>query len=359
MQETLIQLACKDKKVSWDGVNVKIMQNKKYRALVVRGTVETGFSRKVEMLSLADLPQGELLIRIHYSSLNYKDALSAQGNHGVTRRYPHTPGVDAAGVVESSESALFSVGDEVLCMAYDLGMNTAGGFAEYIRVPASWVLAKPVGISLYESMQLGTAGFTAAQCVDRLLTSGIKPENGTILVTGATGGVGSLAVALLKTIGFTVTGVTGKENEHDFLQHLGCTTILNRKQATGRKSAAMLRERWAGVVDTVGGEILASAIKATCYDGVVTCCGNAASGDLPLTVYPFILRGVSLVGIDSACCPMERRKRIWDKLASDWKLHILDELTSCISLDDLNPAIDAMLAGQARGRVVIDVRKEQ
>jgi putative YhdH/YhfP family quinone oxidoreductase len=333
------------------------MQKKKYRALVVRGNPETGFSRRVERLSLDNLPAGDLLIRIHYSSLNYKDALSAQGNRGVTRRYPHTPGVDAAGVVESSTVEQFCAGDEVLCMGYDLGMNTAGGFAEYIRVPSQWVLAKPAGISLYESMQLGTAGFTAAQCVDRLLGLGLTPETGTVLVTGATGGVGSLAVALLKKIGFSITGVTGKASEHDFLQKLGCGEILNRQQATGRSSAAMLRERWAGVIDTVGGDILASAIKATCYDGVVTCCGNAASGDLPLTVYPFILRGVTLVGIDSASCPMVRRKSIWEKLASDWKLNMLDELTSCISLDELESAIDAMLAGQARGRMVVDVRK--
>ena len=331
------------------------MEQKTYKALVVRGNPEQGFKRAVEERYIADLPVGEVLIRVHFSSLNYKDALSAIGNRGVSRNYPHTPGIDAAGVVEASTVDRFAVGDEVLCMGYDLGMNTAGGFSQYIRVPAKWVLAKPDQISLYETMQIGTAGFTAAQCVDRLLHFGVTPGSAPVLVTGATGGVGSIAVALLSRLGFDVTGVTGKESEHHFLQQLGCTTILNRKQSTGRSSAAMLRERWAGVVDTVGGEILATAIKSTRYEGVVTCCGNAASGELPLTVYPFILRGVSLVGIDSASCPMSRRSTIWQQLAGPWRLDMLDSISSCISIDQVSRAIDNMLAGKIRGRVVVDL----
>ena len=331
------------------------MNRTTYKALVVRGNPEQGFKRAVEERSIADLPEGEVLIRVHFSSLNYKDGLSAIGNRGVTRKYPHTPGVDAAGVVEASTDDRFAVGDEVICMGYDLGMNTSGGFGQYIRVPANWVLAKPDQLSLYETMQIGTAGFTAAQCVDQLLHFGVQTEQGPILVTGATGGVGSTAVALLSKLGFEVTGVTGKEREHPFLQQLGCTAILNRQQATGKTSTAMHRERWAGVVDTVGGDILASAIKATYYDGVVTCCGNAASGDLPLTVYPFILRGVSLVGIDSANCPMARRSRIWQQLAGPWRLGMLDTISSCIPLDQVSRAIDDMLAGKIRGRIVVDL----
>ncbi len=332
------------------------MQNTTFRALVVSNDAEKGFTREIKKLPLSDLPRGQVVIRVHFSSLNYKDALSAIGNRGVTKKYPHTPGVDAAGVVVSSTVEQFSPGDEVLCMGYDLGMNTAGGFADYISVPADWVMAKPAGISLYETMQLGTAGFTAAQCVEMLFKFGFEPGQGAVLVTGATGGVGTIAVALLANLGCAVTGVTGKNEEHPFLKKLGCCAILNRKQATGRSSAALLRERWAGVVDTVGGEILSSAVKATRYDGVVTCCGNAASGDLPLTVYPFILRGVSLVGIDSASCPMSRRKRIWDKLAGPWKLDVLDVLTTCIPFDQLSAAIDTMLQSQSRGRIVIDMR---
>ncbi len=330
-----------------------------YRALVVRRDSEQGFTRAVEELFPAELSPGDVLIRVHFSSLNYKDALSATGNRGVTRKYPHTPGVDAAGVVESSHAPQFNVGEKVICMGFDLGMNTDGGFAEFVRVPAEWVLKKPDGISLYETMQLGTAGFTAAQCVDRLLELGVTPDKGRVLVTGATGGVGSIAVALLRKAGFEIAGVTGKESEHPFLQQLGCTTILNRKQATGRPGVALLRERWAGVVDTVGGEILASAIKATRYDGVVTCCGNAASGDLPLTVYPFILRGVSLVGIDSASCPIARREAIWQRLAGPWKLDMLEEVSTCITLEQLSPMIDEMLQARTRGRIVIDLRAEQ
>ena len=331
------------------------MNQTAYRALVVRGNPEQGYKRAVEEVSIADLPAGEVLIRVHYSSLNYKDGLSAIGNKGVTRKYPHTPGIDAAGVVEASTDDRFAVGAEVICMGYDLGMNTSGGFAQYIRVPAKWVLTKPDQLSLYETMQIGTAGFTAAQCVDRLLHFGVQTDQGPILVTGATGGVGSTAVALLSKLGFEVTGVTGKESEHPFLQQLGCTAILDRQQATGRPAAAMLKECWAGVVDTVGGEILATAIKSTRYNGVVTCCGNAASGDLPLTVYPFILRGVSLVGIDSANCPMTRRNSIWQQLAGSWRLDMLDRVSSCISLDQVSRAIDEMLAGKIRGRIVIDL----
>ncbi|WP_417911214.1 YhdH/YhfP family quinone oxidoreductase [Candidatus Electronema sp. PJ] len=326
-----------------------------FRALVVREQ-DGSFQRAVEERRLTDLPPGEVLIRVHFSSLNYKDALSASGNRGVTRKYPHTPGIDAAGVVAVSSVPQFVEGDEVICMGRDLGMNTPGGFGEYIRVPAAWVLAKPEPLSLYETMQIGTAGFTAAQCVDKLLANGLQPEQGPVLVTGATGGVGSLACALLAKLGFAVTAVTGKESAHDFLRQLGCTAVLNRQQAIGRVGAALLRERWAGVVDTVGGEILVGAIKATCRHGIVTCCGNAASGDLSLTVYPFILRGVSLVGIDSAECPLARRKAIWEQLAGPWHSalqEVLNSLSSCISLEQISHTVDAMLAGQTRGRIVV------
>jgi putative YhdH/YhfP family quinone oxidoreductase len=257
-------------------------------------------------------------------------------------------------VVESSD-ARFTAGQGVLCMGYDLGMNTAGGFAEYIRVPAGWVLPAPSGMTLKECMEIGTAGFTAVQCVERLQFHGV-PTDTPVLVTGATGGVGSTAVALLAKLGYRVTGVTGKESEHDFLTRLGCSTIITRRQAMGRTSAAMLKERWNGVVDTVGGEILASAIKATRYEGVVTCCGNAASADLRLTVYPFILRGVTLVGIDSARCPLARREEIWQKLSGPWKLSLPDTFSTTIGLEGLSEAIDAMLVGRIRGRVVVDCR---
>ncbi|NOX80501.1 MAG: YhdH/YhfP family quinone oxidoreductase [Deltaproteobacteria bacterium] len=328
-----------------------------FRALVVSEKEPGSYTRQICEKSLDDLPAGEVLIRVDYSSLNYKDALSATGNRGVTRKYPHTPGIDAAGVVVRSAVKEFRPGHEVLACGYDLGMNTPGGFGRYIRVPAAWVMHKPSALTLHACMQLGTAGFTAAQSVFALLGSGMKRADGPILVTGATGGVGSIAVALLARLGFVVTAVTGKAGEHDFLRRLGAAAVLNRKQATGGMTRMLLRERWAGVVDTVGGDILATAIKATKYDGRVTCCGNAASGELPISVYPFILRGVQLLGIDSARCPMARRKEIWRKLGGEWYIPFLEEMTRTISLPELDAAIDRMLRGGIRGRIVVDLQE--
>jgi putative YhdH/YhfP family quinone oxidoreductase len=331
------------------------MKDISYKALVVRENDSGDFSTDIEIRNTADLPEGDVLIRVHYSSLNYKDALSASGNRGVTKKYPHTPGVDAAGVVVWSRDNRFEVGAEVLVCGYDLGMNTSGGFGEYISVPAGWVLSKPQSMSLQSSMQLGTAGFTAAQCVAALIDSGINTTDGSVLVTGATGGVGSVAVALLAHLGFMVTAVTGKEDEHSFLRRIGASDILNRQQATVGSDRLLLRERWQGVVDTVGGNMLATAIKSTLYGGTVTCCGNASSGDLPINVYPFILRAVKLVGIDSAECPLERRKEIWHKLAGEWQLPHLAEMSRTITLKELDASIEKMLQGGIRGRIVVNL----
>jgi acrylyl-CoA reductase (NADPH) len=330
---------------------------KKYQALVVEKTAENQFVRAIREKSTEELPAHEILIRVHYSSLNYKDALSASGHRGVTKRYPHTPGIDAAGVVTESAVAEFQPGDEVLACCYDLGMNTPGGFGQYIRVPAAWVLKCPPGLSLRESMIYGTAGFTAAQCVLRLEENQVQPAAGAILVTGATGGVGSMAVAILARSGYQVTAATGKAEAGDFLRRLGAAMIISREQAVDTKGRALLRERWAGVVDTVGGGMLATAIKATCYGGTVTCCGNAASSDLPLTVYPFIIRGVRLIGVDSAECSMAIRQLVWRKLANEWKLPELDGMATMISLAELDRHIELILAGQETGRVVVDLRE--
>ena len=335
------------------------MANDRFQALVVRKDDDGVCHRRVESRFLDELPEGEVLIRVSYSSLNYKDALSADGNRGVTRRYPHTPGIDAAGQVRSSMVPDCTAGMNVLCMGYDLGMNTSGGFGEYIRVPASWVMEVPDGLSLFESMQLGTAGFTAAQCVHALREHGLRPDSGPVLVTGATGGVGSLAIRLLAHLGYRAVAVTGKSDQEPYLRNLGASEVVGREQLLRGQRRMLLRERWAGVVDTVGGEILATAIKTTCYGGMVTCCGNAASGDLPLNVYPFILRGVVLAGIDSANCPMSRRREIWHKLAGDWKLAGLDALARVVSLPELDEEITRMLQGRACGRVVVDLRDER
>lgn len=326
----------------------------KYRSFVVREQANGEFAGAVEWLDKQDLPPGEVLVRVHYSSLNYKDALSASGNRGVTRRYPHTPGIDAAGVVEESSVSATQPGDQVIVSGYELGMNHPGGFAEYVRVPAAWVVRLPVGLSLEQAMMLGTAGFTAGRCVEMLRLQGCVPGNGEILVTGATGGVGSISVAILAGIGFAVTALTGK-NESAYLHDLGARVVLSRAEFLRSRKKMLLPERWSGVVDTVGGEYLETAIKETRYEGVVTSCGNAASGDLALSVYPFIIRGVRLIGIDSARCSMAIRERIWGLLATEFKVRRLEHLVSVITLEQLDEAIQAMLTGSARGRKVVQL----
>jgi len=326
-----------------------------FRALLVEEGEEGAYRRRIAERHIDELPTGGVLVRVHYSSLNYKDALSAAGNRGVTRRYPHTPGIDAAGIVAESADPRFPVGREVLVCCYDLGMNTPGGFGQYIRVPVGWVMAKPDGLSLRECMIVGTAGFTAAQCVDALIAHPLAPGEGKVLVTGATGGVGSFAVALLAGLGFRVAAVTGKVELGDFLRSLGADEIVPRDKAVDNSGRMLLKAKWVGVVDTVGGEILATAIKSTRYGGVVTACGNAASAELPLNVYPFILRAVSLVGIDSAECPMEKREQVWQRLATAWRPADLERFVNEIHLEKVSDAIDAMLAGRHSGRTIVNL----
>lgn len=331
------------------------MKNRIFKALVVHEIAANRFERRIEERSVDDLPAGDVLVRVHYSSLNYKDALSATGNRGVTRRYPHTPGIDAAGVVEECTVGAFEPGDEVIVSCYDLGMNTPGGFGQYIRVPFGWLVKLPEGLTLRESMMIGTAGFTAAQSVATVMSRGVSTGAGKILVTGATGGVGSIAVYLLAREGYYVVAVTGKPEAERYLLNLGASEILLRDKARDASDKMMLKGKWAGVIDTVGGEILTTAIKSTRYGGVVTCCGNAASPDLPLNVYPFILRAVSLHGIDSAQCALETREKIWQKLAGAWKITNLQQLCTEISLDELNEAIDRILAGKLTGRMLVNL----
>jgi len=333
------------------------MDSKTFKAMVVQETADGTYTRRIAEKSLDDLPAGEVLVRVHYSSLNYKDGLSATGHRGVTKNYPHTPGVDAAGVVEESLSDAFQPGDEVIVTSYDLGMNTSGGFGQYIRVPARWVVPLPENLSPKESMAYGSAGLTAGFCILKLQEHGITPERGEILVTGATGGVGSFAVAMLAKIGYQVVAVTGKMDEKQFLIDLGAKEIISRDEATDTSGKPLLKGRWAGVVDAVGGEILATAIRSTKLHGAVTCCGNVASPDLPINVYPFILRGISLVGIDSQSFPMTFRRQTWEKIATDWKLDNLDRQTSVCSLEELDSEIDLILAGKQKGRVIVDLER--
>ncbi|GAB7087997.1 YhdH/YhfP family quinone oxidoreductase [Marinifilum fragile] len=327
--------------------------DKEFKAL--RISEENGeYKREIVSRKIEDLPEGEVLIRVGYSSLNYKDALSVSGNKGVTRNYPHTPGIDAAGIVEESSSDKFKVGDEVIVTSYDLGMNTDGGFAEYIRVPACWVVALPKELSFRDAMIYGTAGFTAALSVYKLLASGQTPEMGPVVVTGALGGVGSIAISILSSLGFEVVAATSEPTGgEDVLHELGASSRISKEITDDQSGRPLLRPLWAGAIDVIGGNTLHTLLKACKPMGTVTCCGNIGSGDLPMTVYPFILNGISLIGIDSQNCPMELRQKVWDKLAADWNVYKHKEQVIESSLEELDTYIDLMLQKKSRGRVIV------
>lgn len=330
----------------------------RFKALLVRDARAGGVTRAIEERTIDALPAGDTLIRVQYSSLNYKDALSATGHRGITRRYPHTPGIDAAGVVVGSASGAFAADSEVIVTGYDLGMNTPGGFGEYIRVPADWVVPRPAGLTLREAMMLGTAGFTAALSLTRLQQLGIGPGNGEVLVTGASGGVGSLAVSMLARVGYTVVAATGKPDARDFLLRLGAQDVIARDALKANADKPLLAGRWAAAVDTVGGDTLAGVLKAVKPHGAVTTCGMVDAAGFSTTVYPFILRGVALLGVDSAATPMPLRREIWNRLATDWKPPGLDALARPCVLEELETEIANMLAGRVRGRVLVMVQEQ-
>ncbi|MES2518787.1 MAG: YhdH/YhfP family quinone oxidoreductase [Bacteroidota bacterium] len=329
------------------------MQNQSFKALQISENTEKQYITNIIERQVSDLPAGEVLVKVQYSTLNYKDALSSVGNKGVTRNYPHTPGIDAAGVVAESDSLDFKVGDEVIVTSYDLGMNTSGGFAEYIRIPARWVVSMPTGLSMREAMIYGTAGFTAAMCINALISNGLSPEKGKVLVTGSTGGVGILSVAILKKLGFEVTAVTGKPEAAEFLTKVGASEIVTREALDDQSGRPMLKSVYAGVIDTVGGNILATALKSLNYGGTVAACGLVASPELHTSVFPFILRGNALFGIDSAECPMPLRRYIWQKLASDWKPSDLESLATEISLEEVHEKLNLILKGRALGKSLV------
>lgn len=327
-----------------------------YRAFRVDKTDDRRFVRRVVTRDTAELPSHDLLIDVKYSSLNYKDALSATGNPGVTRNFPHTPGIDAAGVVLESSDAAAAPGDEVIVIGFDLGMNTPGGFGQRIRVPAAWAVPLPNGLDVRSAMILGTAGFTAALCVHKLETvGGMTTDGGPVLVTGATGGVGSVAVKLLALLGYEVHAVTGKAAQHDFLRRLGAAKVMTREEAEAGAERPLGRETWGGVVDTVGGQILVNAVKSLRYGASLAACGLVASPAIPATVLPFILRHVNLLGIDSVELPLAQKAEIWRKLAGPWQLAGLEELVQPLRLDTLSGAIDRILAGEMVGRGLLDL----
>ncbi|HET8701504.1 MAG TPA: YhdH/YhfP family quinone oxidoreductase [Nitrococcus sp.] len=330
------------------------MSGEGFRAYRVEQTGQGQYVSSVRALTTDDLPAGEVLVQVHYSSLNYKDALSATGAKGVTRRYPHTPGIDCAGVVVESASPAWHGGDEVIVTSYDLGMDTDGGFAGYVRVPAEWVVRRPEGLTLRQAMICGTAGFTAALCIQALEDQGVRPESGEVLVTGATGGVGSMAVGLLSIRGYRVVAATGKQDAADWLRNLGAHEVIPREAVTDTSARPLLKVRWAAAVDAVGGDFLAATLKAIAYRGAVACCGLVASAELHTTVLPFILRAVSLLGIDSQNAPRDLRERTWSRIAEDWCVQRFDAIATEITLDQVTEHLQRLLEGHVRGRILLN-----
>lgn len=329
------------------------MSDISFKALRVEETANGEFDKAIATRSIQDLPEGELTIRVHYSSLNFKDALSAHGNRGVTRKFPHTPGIDAAGEVVEDSSGRFSVGDEVIITGYDLGMNTDGGLAEYIRIPSAWAVPLPSGLTLRESMILGTAGLTAALCVEKLLNAGAKPEDGDVLVTGSTGGVGSVAIALLSKLGFSVTAATGKLEASKHLTDLGASCVVERDSLTEFGSKPMVKPQWAHAVDTLGGEYLFNVVKALHYGGSVAACGLAGGADFKGNVFPFILRNVNLLGIDSVELPLSVKAGVWQKLSAEMKLDNLGAMAEELTLEQVPQYLERIFNGNALGRYLV------
>jgi putative YhdH/YhfP family quinone oxidoreductase len=334
---------------------VLVMSSDAFRCFIVDKDESGEVQREIGRRTVADLPAGAVRIRVQFSSVNFKDALAASGHPGLVRSFPHVPGIDVAGEVVESTDAVWSPGDQVIVTGRDLGVGRWGGWAEQIRVPSDWVLPLPEGMTPVEAMSLGTAGFTAAQCVSALREHNITPDVGDVLVTGATGGVGSLAVRLLSKLGYRVFAATGKPDQHERLQQWGASGVLTRDEVNDTSSRPLLKAKWAGSVDTVGGNILATTLRSMSHRGCVAACGLTAGHDLPLTVYPFLLRGVTLAGIDSAECPLEPRKEIWRKLSGEWKLPGLAKESTVIGFGDLNATVDAMLSGKLVGRYVVQV----
>ena len=307
---------------------------------------------KLVEVRLDELTPGNVVIKAAYSSVNYKDALAATGAGKILRRFPLIGGIDVSGTVVSSSDGAFREGDEVIVTGYEMGVGHDGGYAQYVRVPAEWVVPLPRGLTLFDAMAIGTAGFTAALSVVRLEENGLSPGRGPVIVTGATGGVGSLAVACLSALRYSVTALTGKDQEHGFLRELGARDVVSRTTLQ-MGTRPLEKATWAGAVDPVGGEVLAWLTRTMAYGGSIASSGLTAGAELRTTVMPFILRGVNLLGIDSAACPMPRRVEVWRRLGSDMKPAKLGALARTIGFADLPDAFAALLAGAARGRFVL------
>lgn len=330
-----------------------------FRCYLVNRDEQKQVSNSIARQGIDDLFPGEVLIRVAYSSLNYKDALAATGHPGVVRNFPHVPGIDAAGTVEHSGVPEFAAGDKVLVTGFDLGAASWGGYSEFVRVPAGWVVPLPKGLTLRESMIFGTAGFTAAESISALRLNEVNADSGEVLVTGASGGVGSMAVAMLTKLGYQVVAATGKSSGRELVETLGASRVIGREEVVDTSSRPLLSAKWAGAVDTVGGAILTTAVRSTQTGGCVTACGMVAGSDLSMGVFPFILRGITLAGIDSATYPIERRPALWAQMAGPWRPKDLEKLVAeTVTLDSLNPAIEKILNAQIAGRVLVEVAGE-
>jgi len=331
------------------------MENAPFKAFLIDQDENRQVTGRMTTLTADRLDQGEVLIRVHYSSINYKDALAATGAGKIIRRFPCVGGIDLCGEVVASEDNRFAPGDPVIATSFDLGVAHHGGYAAYARVPAAWVVPLPAGLDLYESMALGTAGFTAALAIVRMEDNGLAPGNGPVVVTGATGGVGGLAIDMLARLGYHVVALTGKEAETDYLTMLGAAEVRLRSSIDFDKVRPLEAAEWAGAVDNVGGQILHWVLATMKQAGTVASIGNAASFKLDTTVFPFILRGVSLLGVDSGYMGFPMRQRVWDRLATDLKPRHLAAVTHDIAFDELPGAFDAFIKGTVRGRTVVRI----
>ena len=325
-----------------------------FKAFVVREKKNNVFSSGIETKKFEELPNHDVTIKVKYSSLNYKDALSSLGNKGVTKLYPHTPGIDASGIVISSRNKKFHEGDQVVVTGYDLGMNTSGGFSEYIRVPSDWVVKLPETISLKYAMAIGTAGLTAALCID-LLSKNSKIEKRHAVVTGSTGGVGSIAIQLLSKLGAEITAVTGKNESEDFLSSLGASTIMSRKELFDQFRQPLSKGLYDLAIDVVGGEILSGLLTCLRRDGVIACCGNVGGVNFNTNVFPFILRGNKLLGADSAERDLKQKEFLWKKLSTEWLIDDMDKFSRTIALSELEEEIRTIYEGKQTGRVIISI----
>ena len=325
-----------------------------FKAILITKDDTSGYKAAMQQVDDAVLPEGDVTVRVEWSTLNYKDGLAITGKSPVVRRFPMVPGIDFAGTVTASSNPDWKVGDHVVLNGWGVGETHCGGLGEVARVKGDWLVALPKGISARQAMAIGTAGYTAMLCVMALEKHGVKPENGEILVTGANGGVGGVAIALLAKLGYTVVASTGRMEEAEHLKALGATTVIDRAELSA-PGKAIGKERWAGVVDAVGSHTLANACATTKYGGAVAACGLAGGMDFPSTVAPFILRGVTLYGIDSVMAPMALRQQAWALLAKDLDMAKLDSITNEIGMDAVIPTAAALLEGKVRGRVVVNV----